>query len=103
MVSRFINGYFYPESTLEKTCTASCTESLDTFEESIISSCSSETWDDYNNAGETDAGPYSMPVRMVPALSRYLYDLTCLQDSGRWCNMVAATAAMIADSGSQCT
>lgn len=101
MVSRLIKGYFYPESTLQRTCNATCDASLTTFERNVATACDDETWEDYFNADETGEDAQSVPVRLIPSLMRYLFDLTCLRDSERWCNVVAATAAMLADPGSK--
>lgn len=100
MVSRLIKGYFYPESTLQRTCSATCDASLAIYEETVASACGDENWNDYFNAEETGEDAQSVPVRLIPSLTRYLFDLTCLEDSGRWCNVVAGTAAMLEDPGS---
>jgi hypothetical protein len=34
-----------------------------------------------------------MPFATIPDLLRYSFNLTCLMDSGRYCNQVAAAAA----------
>ncbi|KAL8857174.1 MAG: hypothetical protein Q9178_006229 [Gyalolechia marmorata] len=34
-----------------------------------------------------------MPLAVIPDIVRYLYNLTCLMDSNRYCNNVAAEAA----------
>lgn len=92
MVSKLRNGYFYPTSILEKTCTEQCASGLVTFEESILAACAEDVWEGYDEDGE-------MPVSIIPNLMRYQYDLTCLQDSGRFCNVIAGQAAAISDPG----
>jgi hypothetical protein len=91
--TKFRYGYFYPESTLMATCTAQCTSALQSFETSVISSCTDDTWDGYDDGG--------MPVAFIPSVLRYLYELTCLQDGDRFCNVVAGTNAAIADPGGE--
>ncbi len=86
------NGYYYSPSTLDKTCTAACATALTSYESDIYTACSGQTW-----AGYVDEG--DMTVAVIPNLMRYQYALTCLQDSGRWCNAVAAAAAVTADPG----
>ncbi|CAF9933065.1 MAG: hypothetical protein HETSPECPRED_008521 [Heterodermia speciosa] len=41
-----------------------------------------------------------MPLVVIPDIMRYLYNLTCLMDTGRYCNTVAAKAAFAEDPGS---
>ncbi|KAL8709699.1 MAG: hypothetical protein Q9220_005639 [cf. Caloplaca sp. 1 TL-2023] len=41
-----------------------------------------------------------MPLVVIPDIMRYLYNLTCLMESGRFCNNVAANAALALDAGS---
>lgn len=92
IVPAFQNGYYYPPSTLEKTCTTVCTTALTSYESGINAACSGQTWAGYDDGND-------MTLAIIPNLLRYQYDLTCLQDSGRWCNAVAAAAAVSADPG----
>ena len=92
IVSLFKDGYFYPPSTLEKTCNAACAKALASYETEISSACSGQTWAGYDDGND-------MSLAIIPNLMRYQYDLTCLQDSGRWCNVVAAAAAVSGDPG----
>ena len=39
-----------------------------------------------------------MPLAIIPDMLQYHYNLTCLTDSGRYCNAVAAKAAAALDS-----
>ncbi|KAJ8123756.1 hypothetical protein ONZ43_g361 [Nemania bipapillata] len=89
--TKFRYGYFYPESTLSSTCTADCASALVSFEKSVISACSNDTWDGYDDEG--------MPVAYIPGVMRFLYDLACLKDGDRFCNVVAGTNAAMADPG----
>ncbi|KAI0443524.1 hypothetical protein F4803DRAFT_514520 [Xylaria telfairii] len=89
--TKFRYGYFYPESMLSKTCTANCGSALASFEKNVISACSNDTWDGYDDEG--------MPIAYIPGVMRFLYDLTCLQDSNRFCNVVAGSNAAMADPG----
>ncbi|KAI0424844.1 hypothetical protein F5Y09DRAFT_353023 [Xylaria sp. FL1042] len=89
--TKFRYGYFYPESLLSKTCTADYTSALALFEKNVISACSNDTWDGYDDEG--------MPVAYIPGVMRFLYDLTCLQDGDRFCNTIDGTNAGMADPG----
>ncbi|KAI0595745.1 carbohydrate-binding module family 50 protein [Biscogniauxia sp. FL1348] len=90
-VTKFRYGYFYPESTLQGACTTNCGSALQSFESSIFSACGNDTWEGYDGEG--------LPAALIPNVLRYLYELTCLQDSGRFCNVVAGSSAAIADPG----
>ncbi|PHH84578.1 hypothetical protein CDD83_1702 [Cordyceps sp. RAO-2017] len=100
MAYRLIKGYFYPEATLARTYTEACEKSLADFKASVIRRYGQEAWKDYFNADERGEAAVAVPLRLIPNLTSYLYRLTCLKDSGRWCNIVAATAAMAQDPGS---
>ncbi|KAI0814080.1 hypothetical protein GGR55DRAFT_687075 [Xylaria sp. FL0064] len=89
--TKFRYGYFYPENLLSKTCTADCASALASFEKTVISACSNDTWDGYDDEG--------MPIAYIPGVMRFLYDLTCLQDGGRFCNVIAGANAAMADPG----
>ena len=91
VVASFRNGYYYPAATLNATCTSACEAALTSYELTIDSSCNNQVWQGYSDE--------DMPVLVIPNLLKYQYDLTCLQDSGRWCNVVAGSAAQAADPG----
>ena len=46
-------------------------------------------WNGYGDQPES--------VAVIPDLMRYNYDLVCLMDSGRYCNIVAGAAAAMLD------
>ena len=95
-VSRFRPGYYYTETVLNDACTAACEAGLLSYETKVVLACSSDTWEGYNdddNGGEQ--------LGTIPSLLRYLYSVTCLQDDGRWCNVLAGIAAQLADPGSK--
>lgn len=92
MVPRFRYGFYYSESTLIRSCTSQCESALASYETNIISACNGDTWSGYDDEG-------SAPLSLIPNILRYQYSLTCLQDSGRWCNVLAGNAAGIADPG----
>lgn len=92
MVPRFRYGYFYAPSTLESACTPECESDLASYETAVVSACSSDTWSGYDDEGDA-------PLGLIPSLVRFQYSLTCLQDSGRWCNVVAGEAAYLDDPG----
>lgn len=90
--SRFMNGYYYPPSILEKACTSTCSTALEQYEQKVKSACAGQTWAGYDDENDT-------PLDIIPNVMRFNRDLACIQDSGRWCNVVAAAAAMQADPG----
>ena len=83
-------GEYYPEDTLIRTCTANCAQALASYENKVIAACGKQTWKGYE---DTD-----MPLAIIPDMLRYHYNVTCLMDSGRYCNAVAAKAAAALDS-----
>ena len=95
-VTRFRYGYYYPASTLNSTCTADCELGLASYEAKVASACTaSDIWEGYGEDND------NLPIAVITSLLRYQYTLACLQDSGRWCNVLAATAAMLNDPGSE--
>lgn len=92
VVPQFQNGYYYPPSLLGRACTSTCSTALQSYEQAVATACNGQTWMGYDE--ETD-----LPLVVIPNLMRYHYDLICLQDSGRWCNEVAAAAALSVDPG----
>jgi hypothetical protein len=82
-------GSFYPNTTLENVCTEGCNSALAGYASSVVSSCGVETWTGYDDE--------PMPVRIIPDLIRYEYNLSCITDANRFCNNVAAQAAYAAD------
>ena len=83
-------GEYHPEETLNRTCTADCGQALAQFANRVAAACDKQTWKGYE---DTD-----MPLAIIPDMLRYHYNLTCLTDSGRYCNAVAAKAAAVLDS-----
>ena len=83
-------GEYYPQDTLSRTCTADCGQALALYENKVIAACGKQTWKGYE---DTD-----MPLAIIPDMLRYHYNVTCLMDSGRYCNAVAAKAAAALDS-----
>ena len=83
-------GEYYPEETLNRTCTADCGQALAQFANRVAAACDKQTWKGYE---DTD-----MPLAIIPDMLRYHYNLSCLTDSGRYCNAVAAKAAAALDS-----
>ena len=84
-ITGFNIGEFYPEDTLVRTCTADCGQALEQYANRVNAACSKQTWKGYD---DTD-----MPLAIIPEMLRYHYNLTCLMDSGRYCNVVGAEAA----------
>lgn len=79
------NGVYYPAATLNRTCTEACSSALDGYYNAVRLACGAEPWTGYYDA--------PLPVVMIADLLRYQYHQTCLTDSGRFCNLVAAQAA----------
>lgn len=94
-VARFTSGYYYPPAVLEEACTSACTTALQEYEQKIKTACAGQTWAGYDE--ENDA-----PLDIIPDVMQFNHELACIQDSGRWCNVVAAAAAMKADPGRRC-
>jgi hypothetical protein len=90
--ANFINGFYYPAEVLEDACNRQCSTALGRYEARVKTACAGQTWAGYDD--ENDA-----PLDMIPNLMRFNRDLACIQDSGRWCNVVAAAAALKADPG----
>ncbi len=82
-------GAYYAEKLLNATCTANCSQALAEYQAAVDAACRGHTF-------HGEAGPLT-PVLMIPDLLRYLYNRTCLTDSGRFSNVVAAEAAMAVD------
>lgn len=85
VVKSLQDGLYYPQKDLEDTCTSTCNEALGAYEAAVKSSCAGEVWNGYFNE--------TLPILMIPDLLRYEFNQTCLMDSGRYCNVVAAKAA----------
>ncbi len=82
-------GEYYPGETLSRTCTADCGQALAQYENKVIAACGKQTWKGYEDT--------EMPLAIIPDMLRYHYNATCLMDSGRYCNAVAAKAAAALD------
>lgn len=82
-------GEYYPEETLNRTCTADCGQALAQYASKVAAACDKQTWKGYEDT--------EMPLAIIPDMLRYHYNLTCLTDSGRYCNVVAAKAAAALD------
>lgn len=95
-VPRFRAGFFYSEKILNEACTADCEAGLLAYEASVVSACSDDTWEGYDDDDERGE-----QLGTIPSLLRYFYSVICLQDEGRWCNVIAGIAAQLADPGSE--
>ena len=84
-------GSYYPQSVLNSTCTRQCASALSSYQSTVVSACGEQTWTGYEET--------TMPLVVIPDMLRYLYNLTCLRDSNRYCNYVAARAAFASDPG----
>jgi hypothetical protein len=84
-VTALKNGGYYSQRLLERVCTSGCDDALRDYETRVRSTCAEQTWNGYFNE--------TLPIAIVPGLLRYQYNQSCLMDSGRYCNIVAAQAA----------
>lgn len=89
-IARLRLGEYYPEETLRRTCTADCGQALAQYANKVTAACDKQIWKGYEDT--------EMPLAIIPDMLRYHYNLTCLTDSGRYCNAVAAKAAAALDS-----
>lgn len=85
-------GSYYPQSTLNSTCIAQYASALSGYQSAVVAACGEQTWSGYEDT--------VMPLAVIPDILRYLYNLTCLMDSNRYCNSVAAEAVFALDSES---
>ena len=79
---------YYQQSTLERTCKPTCSQALNNFLKKVVAACGTEKWSGYD-APEL--------VSVIPDLLRYNYELVCLMDAGRYCNLVAGGSAAASD------
>lgn len=84
-VTALKNGGYYSQRLLGRVCTSGCDDALRDYETRVRSTCVEQTWNGYFNE--------TLPIAIVPGLLRYQYNQSCLMDSGRYCNIVAAQAA----------
>ncbi|KAF2416682.1 LysM domain-containing protein [Tothia fuscella] len=77
------NDEYYQQKTLERTCKPGCSNSLEAYNKNVISACGSQT---LNKIGKDDPEQ----IATITDLLMYQYSLTCLMDTGKYCNLVAA-------------
>lgn len=93
----FLNiGNYYTENVLEPFCTTDCSSALGQYQLSIDEACGGETWEGYsdNSSGDDSSEDDRLPIHVIPDVLRYLYNLTCLVDNGRYCRVVALEKAL---------
>ncbi|KAL1616832.1 hypothetical protein SLS56_011264 [Neofusicoccum ribis] len=83
--------FFYTPETLTRVCTDACRESLLRYQSSVQDVCGEEVL-----PGSFDL---NVSVLYIPGVYQYLFESTCMEDGGRYCNNVAAAAAAFADPG----
>lgn len=91
-VASFASGYYYPPSVLEEACTSACVTALQRYEDDVTKACAGQTWSAYDEVDDAS-------LALIPNVMRFNHDLVCLKDADRWCNVVAAAAAVQADPG----
>ena len=89
VVAALRKGEYYPQDLLQTICTSTCDSDLTAFHSAVQSACAGESW--------TGIQDNEMPVLMIPELLVYNFALVCLQDSGRFCNVLAAQQAALSD------
>ena len=89
VVANLRGDTYYEQKTLERTCKPACSAALSAYNSAIASACGKETWIGYDDS--------PMPVKVISDLVKFNYDLVCLTDSGRFCNIVAAGNAAAND------
>ena len=90
----FLNiGKYYTEDILEPFCTTDCSSALAKYQASVTSACVDQSWEGYSDDSDDDSVDQSLPVHVIPDVLRYLYNLTCLVDDGRYCSAVALDRA----------
>ncbi|GKT97447.1 lysM domain-containing protein [Colletotrichum tofieldiae] len=82
---------YYPLTKLQSICNPACSSALASYHAAVVSSCTQDTYETEERS--------QIPVAMFSELIRYAYNLTCLTESGRFCNNVAAAFAADADPG----
>ncbi|GJC83778.1 lysM domain-containing protein ARB_00327 [Colletotrichum liriopes] len=82
---------YYPLTKLQSICNPACSSALASYHAAVVSSCTQDTYETEERS--------QIPVAMFSELIRYAYNLTCLTESGRFCNNVAAAFAAAADPG----
>src|SRR5690606_33862339 len=65
-VPRFRAGFFYSEKILNEACTADCRAGLLAYEASVVSACSDDTWEGYDDDDERGE-----QLGTIPSLLRY--------------------------------
>jgi hypothetical protein len=80
---------YYAESTLKKVCIPQCEIGLSSYEARVRTACDGETWMGFDDE--------IMSLDVIATNIRYEYNSTCLTDSGRYCNVIAAQAVAAAD------
>ncbi|EKG15791.1 Peptidoglycan-binding Lysin subgroup [Macrophomina phaseolina MS6] len=84
-------NFFYTPETLARICTSDCKSALSDYQSLVQGACGEEIL-----PGSFDL---NVSALMIPGTYQYLFESTCLQDDGRYCNNVAAIAAAFEDPG----
>lgn len=85
IVPRLQADSFYDQSTLERACGSTCSNSINNYHSNVVRSCLQETWSSSNGEPE--------PVPAIIDRMRFNYNLICMKDGSRFCNVVAASIA----------
>jgi len=93
IVATFRPGSYYDQSILASTCTSSCSSSLVQYESNVESACAGQSWNGYQDT--------QMSLAIIADMLLYAFNLTCLVNSGSYCNVVAANYAYTLDPASK--
>ena len=88
-VKQFNAGDYFKPDGLARACKADCDAALGSWQASVNLACAGQSYQDTRTA--------LAPVAKVPDLKRYLYNLTCLQADGVFCNVWAFNLSWLVD------
>src|ERR1700761_4866364 len=88
-VSRFRPGQYYDPNGLQAVCNAPCQSAIQDYQSNLDQACSGSIFN------YTDT--VYLPVSALGSLLLCHYQLTCLQDSGRFCNYLAYEKSLQGD------
>lgn len=88
-VSGLRSGQYYDPNGLQSVCNSVCESALESYQSNLNQACSGSTY----NFTDT----VYLPVSAIGSILLYHYQLTCLQDSGRFCNYVAYERSLQTD------
>jgi hypothetical protein len=91
--SRLRPGQYYDPKGLQAVCNTECQSAIQDYESNLDQACSGSTYNYTDNV--------YLPISAIGSILLYHYQLTCLQDSGRFCNYVAYGKSLQNDPGAR--